>query len=359
MSRPIALLVAGAILLGPAAAPASDQGAVGPWDGVNPFRCTLQYAGFGATVPDPGADPYCVDFDKRRQNVDQLGVIDFLSREPARVAAAVPKCFYFQSDHWRGSIVQDDGSTKTYEWDGHYFFDKARGAGGAWVTNFNVNGHTADPGALPGIPQPWARDLGPGTGGVVGSAGVKADPACAARAAADPAAIYARPYAAPSGAAPALGCPSPSGPVSGRSLGPVRLGDEEQRVRALLGPPLDVHDGYMHYCLTGGGAFLVGQPGASDGEAVGDATAPSLVLMTTSRAYRLHGLGPGSSARAVRHRYPLAVAVARIGATRVEATRRRSPVLYGLAHGRVAWIAVYDRARLGGAATLAGYLRRA
>ena len=57
----------------------------------------------------------------------------------------MPKCFYFQSDHWRGSIVQDDGSTKTYEWDGHYFFDKARGEGGVWVTNFNVNGQTQRP----------------------------------------------------------------------------------------------------------------------------------------------------------------------------------------------------------------------
>src|SRR6476660_7066198 len=93
------------------------------WDGVNPFRCTIQQAGFGTAVPDPAADPYCVEFDKRRQNVTELGIADFISKEPARLAAAAGKCFYFQVDHWRASVVQDDGSTKLYEWDGHYFFD--------------------------------------------------------------------------------------------------------------------------------------------------------------------------------------------------------------------------------------------
>ena len=38
--------------------------------------------------PHPEADPFCVEFDKRRQNVTELGVVDFLSKEPARVAAA-------------------------------------------------------------------------------------------------------------------------------------------------------------------------------------------------------------------------------------------------------------------------------
>src|SRR5213082_1082030 len=82
------------------------------WNGANPFNCELQYAGFGTSFPHPEADPFCVDFDKRRQNVTQLGVVDFLAQEPARVAAASPKCFYFQSDHWRGSVAQGDPSTK-------------------------------------------------------------------------------------------------------------------------------------------------------------------------------------------------------------------------------------------------------
>jgi hypothetical protein len=86
-----------------------------PWDGANPFHCTVQNAGFGTKVPDPGADPYCVSFNKTRQNISQLGLLDFLLKEPARVAAATPKCFYFQEDHWRGSVVQSDASSVLYE----------------------------------------------------------------------------------------------------------------------------------------------------------------------------------------------------------------------------------------------------
>ena len=55
-------------------------------------------------MPDPGADPYCVNFDTTGRSLTDLGLADFLSKEPARVAAAVPKCFYYQEDHWRGSI---------------------------------------------------------------------------------------------------------------------------------------------------------------------------------------------------------------------------------------------------------------
>jgi hypothetical protein len=96
------------------AAPAAGAASGPPtgWNGDNPFTCELQQAGFGPTGPHPEVDPYCVEFDKRRQNLTELGVVDFLSREPARVAAASDKCFYFQSDHWRGSVVQDDPSTK-------------------------------------------------------------------------------------------------------------------------------------------------------------------------------------------------------------------------------------------------------
>ena len=113
-----------------AAAPAPPT----PWDGTNPFHCTVQDAGQGTTVPDPGADPYCVHFDKTGQNVSQLGLVDFLLKEPARVAAAVPKCFYYQEDHWRGSLTP--GGPTLYEFTGHYFFNKATGDGGVWVTGF-------------------------------------------------------------------------------------------------------------------------------------------------------------------------------------------------------------------------------
>jgi hypothetical protein len=96
-----------------------------PWPWIrrsNPFNCELQQAGFEALGPDPAADPYCVGFEKTRQNVTEFGLLDFLMKEPARVAAALPKCFYYQADHWRGSIVQDDDRTKLYEFRGRYFF---------------------------------------------------------------------------------------------------------------------------------------------------------------------------------------------------------------------------------------------
>ena len=162
VKRIVATLVLCAAAWSVAATGTAAPGDVTGWNGVNPFHCDLQQAGFDPVGPAPDADPYCVEFDKRRQNVTELGVVEFLSLEPARVAAAGPKCFYFQSDHWRGSIVQDDGSTKTYEWDGHYFFDKAKGDGGAWVTNFNVNGQTRRPVADPRHPAGVRPVHGPG-----------------------------------------------------------------------------------------------------------------------------------------------------------------------------------------------------
>ena len=182
------------------------------WDGVNPFRCELQQAGFEPEGPDPAADPYCVEFDKRRQNVTELGIVEFLSLEPARVGAAGDKCFYFQADHWRSSVVQDDGSTKVYEWDGHYFFDKATGDGGAWVTNFNVNGQTGDPSQVPGVPPEYAEHFGPGTGGAITRNAVEADPACAARAEAEHDRIYADRAGAAGPGGGSRGCVAVAGP---------------------------------------------------------------------------------------------------------------------------------------------------
>jgi hypothetical protein len=92
--------------------------------------------------------------------VTQLGVVQFLSQEPARLASAGPKCWYFQRDHWVGSVVQDDGTTQTYKWDGSYFFEKARGLGGVYIENFSVNGQTEDPRTLPGGPWSAGADYG-------------------------------------------------------------------------------------------------------------------------------------------------------------------------------------------------------
>ncbi len=179
--RLVALVAVAAVALCvPASALASAPPT--PWNGVNPFHCRIQNAGQGTHVPDPGADPYCVRFDKTHQNVTQLGLVSFLLLEPARVAAAVPKCFYFQEDHWRGSIIQSNGATELYEFEGHYFFNKATGDGGVWVEHFSIAHHTVDPRTLPGFPRQWDRYFGPGRGGVITHDNMAADPACQAKA---------------------------------------------------------------------------------------------------------------------------------------------------------------------------------
>src|SRR3954452_6710615 len=102
----IAALGAAAALVFPVAAAAQSANVVGPYDGEIPFNCELQNVGTGTNFPEPHADPFCVEFDKTNQNVTDFGLADFTAQEPARVAAAGDKCFYFQRDHWTGSIVQ-------------------------------------------------------------------------------------------------------------------------------------------------------------------------------------------------------------------------------------------------------------
>ncbi len=162
-----------------------------------------------------------------------------------------------QSDHWRGSVVQADASTKTYEWDGHYFYDRATGDGGVWVTNFSFNGRTQDPTTLPGFPAEYAPYFGPGTGGVITHNQVDVDPSCVAKARA------ASPYAKPT---PKAACRDVSGGVGTRHLGPVTLGMPEGTVRNVLGPPVRIHRGFLRYCVRGGGKQLIGFPGDRSGE---------------------------------------------------------------------------------------------
>ena len=356
-----ACALAATIAGGPAATAAGGSGVSG-WDGINPFKCKLQYAGTGTAVPDPAADPYCVEFDKTHQNFTQLGLVEFLTLEPARSAAAVPKCFYFQSDHWTGSIVQGDGQTELYHFDGHYFFDKARGAGGVWVTNFNINGHTSDPGQLPGMPAQWAQYFGPGTGGAQGAGNFPADPACAAKAAAYPSAIYAPP-AAP-GATPGV-APSPSAPcllasgaVTSHGIGVVSLDEPESRVRALLGDPYDVRAGFLRYCLSGGGKYMVGQSSPGSGPVSPTGAAATVMILTTHPAFSLHDVRRGSRASLFRARFRHARALLTQARTRVWSTAPGSDVLVGVRMGRVRFLAVYDRATVRTKPALAALLRR-
>jgi hypothetical protein len=335
-----------------------------PWDGVNPFDCTIQDAGQGTTVPDPGADPYCVRFDKTNQNITELGLVDFLSKEPARVAAAVPKCFYYQEDHWRGSVVQSDQQTVVYEFYGHYFFNKATGDGGVWVTGFSVAGQTFDPRSLPGFPPQWDPYFGPGTGGVVSHNDVPVDPSCVATADIPPTPVYApsQPTVSPQGAAPprtALRCAHAAGRVKRTGLGSLKLGTTQGRVLATLGSPQSTRRGLLRYCLTGGGSLLVGERGRP---------ARTVFLSTTSPAFTLRGardraLGAGAAARSLRTAFPHAKSLLRLGRASVlevagpRAHAKLGTVVAAIAKGRVAYLAVYQPGTIRTARALAGYLR--
>jgi hypothetical protein len=162
---------------GPATAQSGEPFA--PWDGRVPFNCEIQDVGTGTDYPHPKADPFCVEYDKTNQNVTDFGLVDFLSQEPARVAAAVPKCFYFQRDHWTGSIVQGS-RPKLWHWDGNYFFDKAKGIGGVSVHNFRLGGVSMDVSQFaPAALKPYFYRSG-GGGALVLLQTVR-DPTCAAK----------------------------------------------------------------------------------------------------------------------------------------------------------------------------------
>ena len=359
-TRPLCvLLLASATLLltfvlpqGPAHALAPPT----PWNGVNPFHCTIQNAAQGTTVPNPGADPYCVQFDKTNQNVTQLGMVSFLLNEPARTAAAVPKCFYYQQDHWRGSLIQSDGSTVVYEFYGHYFFDKATGDGGVWVTGFTVAGRTFDPTTLPGFPPAYGEYFGPGTGGMISHDNIAADPACAAQAAQHPSSVYAASAGVPR-------CVATPGKVAARRLGPVVLGESERRVRAALGPPSSVERGWLHYCAVGGNQLLVGQPGDRSGSLGADGSAPTVIVLTTSHRFSLTGRGDhtvavGSPAAALRRAFPHARRLLRIGRTIAFRVAAGTEII-GVRAARVRYIAVYERKAIRNLRALAGYVKRA
>ncbi len=260
------------------AAPASGA-SLQPWDGSNPFVCTLQFAGQGTTFEHPNADPFCVDYDKTHQDITELGLVTFLSKEPARVAAASDKCWYYQQDHWTGQIIAGDGSTETYHFDGHYFFDRRWGNGGVQVENFTINHQTADPSELPGFPASWKPYFGPGRGGVAFIGKLKADPSCQAKPGPghytpykDPGRWSGAPSSSPAhsgggaahGGAGSSGGKGQAGSNTGRSavcrkfggsarrgLGRVHLRQRRSRVVKALGAPTRHGHGFLHFCLRG------------------------------------------------------------------------------------------------------------
>jgi hypothetical protein len=322
---PAAIVVAAAL----GAAPAHASGPA-PYDGSIPFLCTLQQVGQGTAFPEPDADPFCVEYDKTHQNVDQLGVVDFLSKEPARVAAASPKCFYFQRDHWTGYVSESQPQTRTYHWDGSYFFDKSRGTGGAYVENLSFAGQSGDPTQLPGFPEAWKPYFGQGRGGVQQTGDVPVDPSCVAKAGGqDP----HRPSTRTPGGYGPNPCRVPGGLVT-TGIGGIFLGDRRSAVKQALGLPTTESSRFLTYCFDGGGRLVAGF-GAGD---------RAQLVLTDAAPFDSRGVRVGmSKANAGRHllgRKHLRTRAVRSAISVVNGKRR---LIAGLAHGRVSYLAVAPR----------------
>ena len=181
--KTIASLVAALALLAPSAAAADGPyppGPFAPWDGSNPFNCENQDVGTGTAFPDPGADPFCVEYDKTQQNITDLGILEFAIQEPTRLAAAADKCFYYQRDHWTGSIVQGE-APELWHWDGSYLIDRGSGVFGGNIENFRLFGQSAAPGDYFPIPPEYTEYFDQGGIGAYLVLNIPVDPRCAER----------------------------------------------------------------------------------------------------------------------------------------------------------------------------------
>jgi hypothetical protein len=315
VARVGALAVVAALLTFGTASVGASSGVVG-YDGSIPFACDLQELGTGTDFKEPNADPFCVEYDKTHQNVTELGVVQFLSQEPARFAAAGPKCWYFQRDHWVGSVVQGDGTTQTYKWDGDYFFDKARGLGGVHIENFQVNGQTGDPRTLPGFPDDWKPYFGPGEGGVMTTDTVRLDPRCVARAQSAP---PPGPYR----------CSEQRGKV-GSGIGPLRLDASREEIEKVLGPPARTTGRVARWCTADGGKLSAGFAGGR-----------LRFALTTSPGFSVAGFAPGNRSAVVRRRFAKVAQRGGVGVFVVPSRARL--VLLGVDRKRVRFIALLPR----------------
>ena len=331
-----------AALLGPPAASAQD-GVIGPFDGQIPFNCELQNVGTGTAFPHPEADPFCVEFDKTNQNVTDFGIVDFALQEPTRVAAAVTKCFYFQRDHWTGSIVQGQ-QPELWHWDGDYFFDIARGVGGVSVRNLRLGGVPMD--ATPFVPAAYRPYFDPeGGGGVLVELATNPPSHCTSRV--DTPEERDRVY----GAQPDfLGCIEPGGELRGRRVGGVALGMRRAAIVGKLGLPHDHARGVDRWCVIGKGRLRIAYAGSGERAAV---------IQTSSRGHAAHGVARGDSARRAQRRLALD-RLFKVGSTRVLEARRGGPrrLVVGLGAHRVRWIALADPAATKSDRSLRRALRR-
>jgi hypothetical protein len=249
------------------------------------------------------------------------------------VAAASDKCFYFQSDHWRGSVVQDQPGTETYAWDGHYYFNKATGAGGAYVENFRVGGQTGDPTAVPGFPEEYKKYFSSGRGGVQSVGDVQADPRCATRPNPSGPGGGSGGGGSGGGGGSSDRCRVPGGRVD-RGIGGVRLGMRRAGARRALGLPVTESTRWMTWCFDGGGRLAAALPKR------GDRAQVDLVL-TNASPFDTHGIRRGTRAKTARRLLHGERRIGRArGVTVFARGERGRRLLVGIKGKRVAYLAV-------------------
>jgi hypothetical protein len=302
----------------------SAQQPVGPYDGSNPFRCQLQDVGTGTDFPDPDADPFCVKFDKTNQNVTDFGLVDFLLQEPSRVAGAVTKCFYFQRDHWTGSVVQGAGP-ELWNWKGNYWFDRARGLGGVSVREFRVAGQPAD--MTPFVPAEYKPYFdGAGGGGVQVTLATDPDPVCGqlVDTPEEREQIYRNDPVTKE-------CVPPGGRLRGRKVGRVKLGMDRAEVLARLGEPTARRKRVDRWCVVGAASLRI----AYKRKAVS-------LIRTSSRGHELAGVAPKDRKRRAQERF--GAPEFRVGKSQIvrggDTTRRQG--FAALGNHRVRWVAIAD-----------------
>ena len=187
MRARVAVTLATAAVLGMAGASYAVSAPTGPGQGpsgyVNPpfaKHCKVHRFAEGV-APDLSKypdDPLCVEYQKRDITVDNGGAVSFLLAEPARFAIALPKCQYWQQDHWR--IQVDRQQQHVVQWDGSYWFDKGTGRAGAILRNVRFEGQPADPGPLADLVEQVSPELAQAMRSHGGSAsfGGPFDPRC-------------------------------------------------------------------------------------------------------------------------------------------------------------------------------------
>jgi hypothetical protein len=308
------------------ATPAAAQQPVAPYDGSIPFNCELQYVGTGTDYPDPDADPFCVEYDKTQQNVTDLGAVEFLLQEPTRLLALIDdeagtKCFYFQRDHWTGSLIQGQ-PPEIWNWDGNYWIDRARGVGGGSLRNLRFLGQPMD--ATPFVPAGYQEYVDEGGGfGAQFVLETDPDPQCYARI--DTPEERGKIY---SDAPVELPCVPPGGRLRGKRVGQVRLGMKRERVFALLGAPHSRKRRVDRWCVIGAAVLRI----AYRRNRVA-------LIKTTVRGHDLRDVAPGTRARRARRRLG-EPAFRAAGAKVIVVTGKRRIAYAGLRGRRVRWLAV-------------------